>query len=144
MEVLYLLFDTCQLEHKDGKISNVGVIFIVMFIAMSLLPRMFEGSIRDSVWAVITLSTASVVPILSAVYLLGDKNGWAIKVLRFGGFTVGIWFFTGVLYQIYGLFAGYEPMSSLASETLQQRLELIFGLAMFMSIIYERWKLRQS
>lgn len=131
--------DTCQRVDKQNKIANIGVVFIVLCIALPSLPRMFEGLIKDSVWIIIDFALVSVVSGLSAIYLLRDSNNWAVKVLRFGGLSTSVWFLTGALYHVYGLFVEYEVMSDLISNTLQQRLELMFGLAMFISILYERW-----
>lgn len=135
--------DICQQVDKINKIATVGVIFIVLCITLSVLPRMFDGYVKDSVWAIICLTLVSAVSVLSALYLIGDNSHWSFGVIRYCGFANSVWFFLGVLYHIYGLFKGSEPMSDLIAETLQERFALVFGFGFFISIMHERWKMKQ-
>lgn len=104
---------------------------------------MFDGYVKDTVWTIICFTLVSIVSVLSAIYLIGDNNHWSFGVLRYCGFANSAWFLSGVLYHIYGLFEGFEPMDELISATLQSRLPLVFGLGFFISLIHERWKTKQ-
>lgn len=129
-----------QRVDKSDKIANIGVVIILIIIALTFLPRVFEGFMAANVWYIICLTLVSVVSACSSLLWFSEKKGWYWAVLRFIGLGASVWYGTGVLYHVYALFVGNNLMSDLIEKTLQERLSVVFGFGFFITLIYERWK----
>jgi len=150
VEGQYYTQSTDQQDYKRGNnIATIGVIFVAWVLMVNFIPKQFSNdpdsisgiSNADHAYYILDLSFYTIVSFITGACFFVNKKHWAFGVLRFVAVFSSVWYFSGVLYSIYGIFVTQKELISFVDDTFNEKIGLVFSAGFIFSVIYEgrRW-----